>query len=1427
MANPASGCQQNSSESTQLESLFANLESEADPSAIQMYLTELCEILSFSEEDTLSQIKGEKWIELLLRLIGYGGNPEIMLLATRGLTYLCDSMPSVSDWIVELNGLKVICGNLLAIEYLDVAEECLKALEKISEELPTECLQAGAMIAVLSYIDFFSTSTQRVAVSTVANICEELSLDCSSFVMTSVPTLCNLLQYEDSKLVDIVASCLIMIVDCFSSSSELMDEICSYGVINKILPLIVRDGPISLSQTTYVELIGLLTQLSTKSLLAVKTLFELNISSIMKCILMASSRHNHAASCSSSQNSRSNQVHEVFKLLNQLIPPVSQNVDDIQLNLAKEKIIANEPTILRQFSADILPCSVQVAMSETSVQVCYCCVTVISSIVYFSTPDMLLDVIKKANISSFLAAMLAKKEVHLMFQTLKMIENLMKKLPGVVLRPLVKEGVLHAINMCTLVGHSQTPPEQSNCCRDNNEATTGGSRCLCNALDPSCTSARNMCKLGHDSLHNLAQHIKDAYFCSESVDSMSESLWKLKRNCRALDNGTTYSTDDIAEKEGYLSNILGQVLEQLNNEDEMSTFEFIESGVVKSLGNYLCNGRYIQEAIKNSSSDDPKYVLTRFQTFSAISLSNSGMTWEDMLLSSLLQKMHNALSSFDSFPVILSDSLMPYVKHADLPFQHSTLHPCLRIRFVSDQGEEQLCDSDEILTVEISTSVDVFEKYIWSKINRGTNVERRSECKCADGLALQEQNSTSLKKPKVLCVEQSQASSIDTSGNLSNTMSENLKPPCSSPGQIPANSTTTSSSNDENKRLVLAFEGKQLDHSVTLYQAILEHKQNAQPGFIVGSRFWNDVYTVNYKKAEKITVCKEPSSADSESTLVWDRTGFSLQKLPFFSTLLLAKLPCNLDKSNPAYDILFVMKIIEGLNRNSLQLLSSNNNTAFAQGQVENLDDLKALVSTIPQTVFVSTKLTYKLKQQMNDPMALTPGGMPLWCSELMNVCPFVFSFEERCKYFYLTAFGSSMYQHPLLVESSELNKSEQSLLEVPCRKRYTVDRSNIIESAAKMMKSGVGNRVILEVQYSEEVGTGVGPTLEFYTLLSREFQKNGLEMWRGDASSSSDDGTEYVFAPFGLFPRPWSKQSSISNGVKFCDVLKRFKLLGQLVAEAVKDKRIFDIPFSKAFYKVVLEQELDIYDIQFIDPDLGRTLLEFKALADRKRYFESVSRGNKCVIPNLSFRGAHIEDLGLEFSLPGYTDYIQSPENYPREVNIQNLEEYVKFVVSATIEDGVSRQVEAFKSGFSEVCSLRNIQVFTEDEFERLLCGEQDTWDFCQLRNDINFDHGYTARSTAISNLLEIIQEFKNRERRAFLQFVTGAPRLPPGGLAALKPKMTVVQKRTDNNPDMDLPSVMTCTNYLKLPPYSSKEIMKEKLLYAINEGQGSFYLS
>lgn len=64
------------------------------------------------------------------------------------------------------------------------------------------------------------------------------------------------------------------------------------------------------------------------------------------------------------------------------------------------------------------------------------------------------------------------------------------------------------------------------------------------------------------------------------------------------------------------------------------------------------------------------------------------------------------------------------------------------------------------------------------------------------------------------------------------------------------------------------------------------------------------------------------------------------------------------------------------------------------------------------------------------------------------------------------------------------------------------------------------------------------------------------------------------------------------------------------------------------------------MYDIQSFDPELGRTLLEFQALVNRKKFLESVIEENSPPEFDLCFRDTRIEDLCLDFTLPGYPDY-------------------------------------------------------------------------------------------------------------------------------------------------------------------------------------------
>jgi hypothetical protein len=84
-----------------------------------------------------------------------------------------------------------------------------------------------------------------------------------------------------------------------------------------------------------------------------------------------------------------------------------------------------------------------------------------------------------------------------------------------------------------------------------------------------------------------------------------------------------------------------------------------------------------------------------------------------------------------------------------------------------------------------------------------------------------------------------------------------------------------------------------------------------------------------------------------------------------------------------------------------------------------------------------------------------------------------------------------------------------------------------------------------------------------------------------------------------------------------------------------------------------------------------------------------------------------------------------------------------------------------------------------------------------------------------------QIIREFEPMNQRDFLHFVTGTTRVPLDGY---DPPFNVTQGK-DMTTD-SLPRAHTCFNQIVLPEYSSKEMMREKLLFALTETEG-FHLS
>ncbi|KAI3922610.1 hypothetical protein MKX01_006299 [Papaver californicum] len=1728
---PSSGMATSSShQNGRLKKILSGLRADGEEGKQVEALTQLCEMLSIGTEDSLSTFSVDSFVPILVGLLNHESNADIMLLAARALTHLCDVLPSSCAAVVHYGAVSCFCARLLTIEYMDLAEQSLQALKKISQEHPTACLRAGALMAVLSYLDFFSTGVQRVALSTAANMCKKLPSDASDFVMEAVPLLTNLLQYHDSKVLEHASVCLTRIAEAFVSSPDKLDELCNHGLVAQAASLISitnsGGGQASLSTPTYTGLIRLLSTCASGSPLGAKTLLLLGVSGTLKDILSGAGL-DARLSVSPALTKPAEQIFEIVNLSDELLPPLPQGTISLpscsHFSLkgsigkktpsgssskqedangavsevaAREKLLHEQPELLQQFGIDLLPVLVQIYGSSVNGPVRHKCLSVIGKLMYFSSAEMIQTLISVTNISSFLAGVLAWKDPQVLVPALQIAEILMEKLPGTFSKMFVREGVVHAVETL-IVSDSSSSALQASPAEKESDSVAGsatrsrryrrrgaGSNAEGNSLEdskssvpvnigspPATVEIPSVNSSLRATVSARAKEFKDKYFSADTGTEVgvTDDLLRLKYLCKKLNGrvddqkskakgkskASALRLLDVSDySEEHLVGVMSELLAELSKGDGVSTFEFIGSGVVAALLNYFSCGTFSKDRASEANLLKLRQqALKRFKSFVAVALPTGFHDGSEVPMAILIQKLQNALSSLERFPVVLSHASRSTGGNARLSSGLSALCQPFKLRLCRAQGEKSLRDySSNIVLIDPLASLAAVEEFLWPRVQRGelthkasgntdptaatgaeasspsnsTPASRRHSTRSRSSVTIggsskkdppQEGNASSSKgkgkavlrsspderrgpetrnaghrraatdkdaqtKPAqpdsssedeeldispvdddALVIEEDDLSEDEDDDNEEEVLRDDSARLCMAEKvhdvklgdstedasatkdsqTTPAGSSYRASalrgmesgdfrsggssfgtkgamsfaaaamaglasgsgrglrggrdrrglplggaSNDPPK-LIFSAGGKQLNRNLTIYQAVqrqLVHDEEDDDDdrsngsdFLSsdGNMLWNDMYTIMYQRAESQVDRTSTGGSSSSATAKTVKAGSasnsssepSWQQISLLDSILQGELPCDLERSNPTYNILALLRVLEGLNQLAARLRVQTVSDNFSEGKISGLDELSTTGSMVPSAEFINNKLTPKLARQIQDALALCSGSLPSWCYQLTKACPFLFPFETRRQYFYSTAFGLSRALHRLQQQQGADGNGSTNEREVRVgrlqRQKVRVSRNRVLDSAAKVMEMYSSQKAVLEVEYFGEVGTGLGPTLEFYTLLSHDLQKASLGMWRsstssdklamevdldekksrsgdpGDAKKIEQDnatsGRDLVQAPLGLFPRPWPLNSDASDGSQFSKVIDYFRLVGRVMAKALQDGRLLDLPLSTAFYKLVLGQELDLHDILSFDSDFGKILQELQVLVCRKQHLEGVG-GDGVAVTDLRFRGTPIEDLCLDFTVPGYPDYVLKPGE--ENVDITNLEEYISLVVDATVRTGIMRQVEAFRAGFNQVFDISSLQIFSPHELDYLLCGRRELWKADTLVDHIKFDHGYTAKSPAIVNLLEIMGEFTSDQQRAFCQFVTGAPRLPPGGLAVLNPKLTIVRKLSStasntasngNGPsesaDDDLPSVMTCANYLKLPPYSTKAIMYTKLLYAISEGQGSFDLS
>jgi hypothetical protein len=261
------------------------------------------------------------------------------------------------------------------------------------------------------------------------------------------------------------------------------------------------------------------------------------------------------------------------------------------------------------------------------------------------------------------------------------------------------------------------------------------------------------------------------------------------------------------------------------------------------------------------------------------------------------------------------------------------------------------------------------------------------------------------------------------------------------------------------------------------------------------------------------------------------------------------------------------------------------------------------------------------------------------------------------------------------------------------------------------------------------------------------------------------------------------------------------FNFIGKLIGKALFDNITINICFNKLIYKMILQEEITLDDLLFIDNPLYTSLHNLKDLQES---------------------GSNLEDLGIYYSID-----LQDSNKLSHSFNlvdngidkpVKDIKDFINkriFFIKGLYEPFVKK----IRDGLFSIIKKDIIQKFTSDELELIINGrpfiDVEDWH----RNTI-YKEPYYSESQIIIWFWEIIKELSQKELSNLLMFSTGTSRVPFGGFAALESNRGNLSKfkleRSEYNfMKKNFIKAHTCFNRLEVPEFDSKEEMEEAIKF------------
>uniref|UniRef100_A0A8C7KQU2 E3 ubiquitin-protein ligase n=1 Tax=Oncorhynchus kisutch TaxID=8019 RepID=A0A8C7KQU2_ONCKI len=1525
--------------SSKAQQLLQGLQATGDESQQLQAAIEMCQLLVMGNEETLGGFPVKSVVPALMTLLQMEHNFDIMNHASRALTYMMEALPRSSAVVVD--AIPVFLEKLQVIQFIDVAEQALTALEMLSRRHSKAILQAGGLADCLLYLEFFSINAQRNALAIAANCCQSITPDEFHFVSDSLPLLTQRLTHQDKKSVESTCLCFARLVDNFQHEENLLQQVASRDLLTNIQQLLVVTPPV-LSSGMFIMVVRMFSLMCSNCPCLAVQLMKQNIAETLRFLLCGAAN----GSCQEQIDlvPRSPQeLYELTSLICELMPclpregifavdlmlkkgsaqategaiwqwrddrglwhpynridsriietahqngedeislstlgrvytidfnsmqqinedtgtargiqrkpnplanPTTGGHQEVRREDARAQLMKEDPELAKCFIKTLFGVLYEVYSSSAGPAVRHKCLRAILRIIFFADAELLKDVLRNHAVSSHIASMLSSQDLKIVVGSLQMAEILMQKLPDVFSVFFRREGVMHQVkNLAESEAFLTSPPK----------ACTSGTASLCTTtISTANTTAATTATpdLGSPSF----QHSMDDSLDLSPQGRLSDVLKRKRlpkrgprrpkysppRDDDKVDNQAKSPTTTQSPKSSFLASLNPKTWGKLGAQTNSTNSEPSRTASVSGLARALP-----KDSVSNNRDKIKAWIKEQACKFVARYFNNENIDGSNPALN-VLQRLCTAtqqLSLQMDGGVECLVEICSIVSESDVSsfeIQHSGLVKQLLL-YLTSSSDRDLVSRD----VRLKRFLHVF----YGCPTPGMEPAGRLE-PFENGPLL------SLVRKMNNCLSQMEQFPVKVhdfpSGNGNGSRgSQALKffnthqlkcqlqrhPDCTNVKQWKGGPVKI-----DPLALVQAIERYLV---VRGYGRIREEDEDSDDDgsddeideSLVRSYIVLRLYPIRYKpvrededgtkdvvggkrgRAQTAPTKTSPRNAKKQDELWHD--GVCPSVASPLEMYLMSEPPESITFDDPSLDVNLLLRVLHSISSYWFYLY-----------------DNAVSKEIIPTSEFINSKLTAKANRQLQDPLVIMTGNIPSWLTELGKTCPFFFPFDTRQMLFYVTAFDRDRAMQRLLDTNPEINQSDSQDSRVAPRldrKKRTINREELLKQAESVMQDLGSSRAMLEIQYENEVGTGLGPTLEFYALVSQELQRADLGLWRGEEVAlsnpkGSQEGTKYMFSSRGLFAVPFGRTTKPAHIAK---IKMKFRFLGKLMAKAIMDFRLLDLPLGLPFYKWMLRHETSIssHDLINIDPGVAKSIQHLEDIIRQKRRLEqdrSQTRETlQQALESLNMNGCSVEDLGLDFTLPGFPNIELKKGGKDIPVTIYNLEEYLRLVVYWTMNEGVSRQFESFREGFESVFPLHHLQYFYPEELDQLLCGSKsETWDVKTLMECCRPDHGYTHDSRAVRFLFDVLSSFDAEQQRLFLQFVTGSPRLPVGGFRSLNPPLTIVRKTFESteNPDDFLPSVMTCVNYLKLPDYSSIEIMRKKLLIAAREGQQSFHLS